>query len=68
MYDKKTKDLEEQGDMDSRACVCSIHCTDLHFKDKWGAEWVRGYGNTVVRLSDGQVGGWFNGQGLKVIY
>lgn len=34
-------------------------------KDKWGGKWVRISKDLVRRKSDGMIGGYFNGQGLK---
>lgn len=33
------------------------------YLDKWGDLWDR-QGDYVVRRKDGNIGGWFNGQGL----
>ncbi len=38
------------------------------FKDRWGETWELlndGYKFYVVRVRDGNIGGWFNGEGLK---
>lgn len=39
------------------------------YKDKYGEIWTKIYYNKdrVVRISDGNIGGWFNGEGLTRI-
>lgn len=34
------------------------------FEDGWGEIWLRVCRNHVHRYSDGNIGGWFKGQGL----
>lgn len=34
--------------------------------DEWGEIWVKISWHKVLRISDGNIGGWFNGEGLKL--
>ena len=36
------------------------------YKDKYGKLWVRISKHLVIRISDGNIGGWFNGKGLSI--
>lgn len=36
------------------------------YLDKFGDEWIFIGGNTVKRLRDGNLGGWWNGKGLEI--
>jgi hypothetical protein len=38
------------------------------YTDKWGEIWTRATDNYVVRDSDRNVGGWFKGEGLVLIF
>lgn len=41
----------------------------VRYVDKYGDEWERvGDELTVTRLHDGNVGGWFNGKGLREVH
>jgi hypothetical protein len=37
------------------------------YKDKWGELWVKISQQRVIRISDGNIGGWFNGEGLEKV-
>ncbi len=48
-------------------CLCP-HCgTNLVYRDKYGELWIRPTPDTVVRVSDNNVGLWDNGRGLTDI-
>lgn len=36
------------------------------YMDKWGDIWIRRSCFTVSRISDGNIGKWFEGKGLKL--
>jgi len=38
------------------------------WKDKWGELWEPVGELHVKRVSDGHIGGWYNGQGLKRVF
>ena len=67
MYDQKTnRHLGETNSVSSERTVCGIHCAGRHFMDKYGDEWIlSARGDTVMRVRDGHLGGYFRGQGLK---
>lgn len=69
MYEKETN--RQMGDKDSGAhvvCFCGFHCTGRHFLDKYGQEWLLAEdGTTIIRVSDGSLGNYYNGQGLTEI-
>lgn len=43
-----------------------LHHIERLFKDRDGDFWVRTSEFLVLRLRDGNVGGWFNGRGLTL--
>lgn len=49
----------------------AVSSTGQRFVDKHGYQWVRQWVRQgdfhVVRLSDGNIGGWYYGKGLEVV-
>lgn len=39
-------------------------CPAVTYTDKWGESWVRRDDDTLIRLSDGNIGNFYKGQGL----
>ncbi len=46
-------------------CVCGHRKPRPKYQDRFGDVWERASTTTVRRVSDGHIGGWFKGQGLK---
>lgn len=70
MYEQETKtldNLDEPTAISDGHGFCAFHCTGQHFVDNDGDEWVRQGEYLVVRIYDGHLGGWFNGEGLRVV-
>lgn len=59
MFSSYTKLLPRLGGF---FVLCYTIC--MKYIDKWGEVWQRIDKFYVKRISDGNVGGWFNGQGL----
>ncbi len=56
-----------KGRIDSRSGC--FYSPGERYTDKWGEIWVRESFDYIHRISDGNIGGWFNGQGLTpVVY
>lgn len=47
--------------------LCPTCGTNLVYRDSDGELWLRITHDKIVRVSDSNVGGWFGGQGLKLI-
>lgn len=65
MYDQETtRQVGEDGLSADERRLRAVSSTGQRFVDKHGDTWVREGANHVVRLSDGNIGGWFDGKGL----
>lgn len=65
MYEEENRSDVPLGQANNDISVPCPYCgSNLAYRDKHGEIWVRASRDTVRRLSDGHLGGWFGGQGL----
>jgi hypothetical protein len=61
---KENKSMVLSTSIHCATCYCGVGKLGNKFKDRYGDVWERTDAFTVRRISDGNVGGWFGGQGL----
>lgn len=55
---------DKLGVLGCKHCLSRVPFVGQRYLDKWGDEWRWPDDNFVVRVRDGMVGNWYNGQGL----
>ncbi len=65
-YEKEIRAMAKDGLLPSERKFRALSSTEKRLMDKYGDLWVRQGDIHVVRLSDGNIGNWFNGQGFEV--
>lgn len=63
-YEEEVRAIAPDGLLPSERRARALASTGQRYRCKHGDLWVRQGDNDVVRLSDGNIGGWMDGRGL----
>ena len=63
--EKELRALAVDGLLPDERKLRALSSTGQRYMDKYGDLWIRQGNIYVVRLSDGNIGGWFKGKGLN---
>lgn len=63
--EKTNRQVGEDGLSADERRLRAVSSTGQRFVDKYGDIWVRQGDYHIIRISDGNIGGWFDGKGLS---
>lgn len=68
MHDKgQNRGSDKLGILVCKHCLSLVPGTRPKYLDEWGDEWVKPHDLYVVRIRDGSIGNWQDGEGLTRI-